>query len=514
MPHGFPAPPRSSKTRKIRPPPPDAFFFANPARLFAKSGLEISAKMKIYFIGICGTATGNVAILMKRLGHSVCGSDTGMYEPMKSALANAHVDAREGWNPKNLEDFAPDLVVVGNAISRMNPELEFMLAARKYRYTSLSALIGENLIGDRKSLVVSGTHGKTTTTCLAAFLLRANGVDAGWLIGGVPTDLAEGGSNLGSTDAPFAIEGDEYDTAYFDKRSKFIHYRPFVLLVNNIEFDHADIFRDLYDVKRTFSHVRRIVSPLGAIVENGDDPNIASLEDTPWTKRIKVGFGENCDVRIKDFSQTADSSSFSLVCGGIEKRVEWNLQGEYNARNAAMAAVGAALVRGGANPLDIDLSPLAKFKGVKRRQETILKTEKILAVEDFGHHPTAIRLTIESMRQKYPDAKLYVAFEPRSNTAKMNVFQDAFGEALELADAAYIGHANTAKTDPARRIDTAEMAATHNPKKLHAFDSNQALLEKLSADISAESGKSVCVFFSNGSFDGIHKKFAERFANA
>ncbi|MBQ6534333.1 MAG: Mur ligase, partial [Opitutales bacterium] len=440
--------------------------------------------MKIYFIGICGTATGNVAILTKRLGHAVRGSDTGMYEPMKSALANAGVDAREGWNPKNLEEFAPDIVVVGNAISRMNPELEFMLAARKYKYTSLSALIGEKLIGERKSLVVSGTHGKTTTTSLAAYLLRANGIGAGWLVGGIPADLPEGGSNLGDAEAPFVIEGDEYDTAYFDKRSKFIHYRPHILLVNNIEFDHADIFRDLIDVKRTFTHVRRIVSPLGAVVENGDDPNIASLEPVPWTKRLSVGFGDNCDVRISGFVQSGDSSSFKLACAGVEKAVEWNLQGEYNARNAAMAAVGAALVSGGKNPLDIDLSALANFKGVKRRQETILKTEKILAIEDFGHHPTAIKLTLESMRLKYPERKIFAAFEPRSNTAKMNVFQDAFGDALALADAAYIGAANTAKTDPSRRIDTAAMAAKR-PDKLKAFSTNAELLEGLSNDIKA-----------------------------
>ncbi len=464
--------------------------------------------MKIYFIGICGTATGNVAILMKRLGHSVCGSDTGMYEPMKSALANAGVDAREGWNPKNLQDFNPDIVVVGNAISRMNPELEFMLAERKYKYTSLSALIGEMLISERKSLVVSGTHGKTTTTCLAAYLLRANSVDAGWLIGGIPTDLTEGGSNLGKLDAPFAIEGDEYDTAYFDKRSKFIHYRPHVLLVNNIEFDHADIFRDLIDVKRTFTHVRRIVSPLGAIVENGDDENVTSLEDTAWTNRIKVGFGENCDVQIKDFTQKSDSSSFKLKYKDIEKSVEWNLQGEYNARNAAMAAVGVALVMGGKHPLDLNLSSLANFNGVKRRQETILRTEKILAVEDFGHHPTAIKLTIESMRQKYPEKKIYVAFEPRSNTAKMNVFQDAFGEALEKADVAYVGAANTAKTAPEKRIDTVEMAKKH---RLQAFNTNFALLEKLCNDVEKENSEIVCVFFSNGSFDAIHKEFAKRF---
>ena len=468
--------------------------------------------MKIYFIGICGTATGNVAILMKRLGHTVCGSDTGMYEPMKSALANAGVDAREGWNPKNLEEFSPDIVVVGNAISRMNVELEFMLASRKYKYTSLSVLIGENLIGERKSLVVSGTHGKTTTTCLSAYLLRANSCNAGWLIGGVPTDLAEGGSNLGTLDAPFTIEGDEYDTAYFDKRSKFIHYRPHILLVNNIEFDHADIFRDLIDVKRTFTHVRRIVSPLGAIVENGDDENIASLETTPWTKQIKVGFGDHCDVVIKNFTQSGDSSSFTLKYGDIEKTVEWNLQGEYNARNCAMASVGVALIMGGKHPLDLDLSALANFKGVKRRQEIILNTPKILAIEDFGHHPTALKLTIESMRQKYPDKKLYVAFEPRSNTAKMNVFQDAFGEALAMADCAYIGAVDTRKTAEDKRMNTAEMVAKHSPEKLKAFTTNAELLEHLSADISKESQNYVCVFFSNGSFDGIHKEFAKRFS--
>ena len=467
-------------------------------------------KMKIYFIGICGTATGNVAILMKRLGHAVCGSDTGMYEPMKSTLASAGVDAYEGWNPKKLEAFAPDITVVGNAISRMNPELEFMLSAGTYRYTSLSALIGEHLIGDRKSLVISGTHGKTTTTCLAAYLLRANKIDAGWMMGGVPADLAEGGSNIGNLTAPFVIEGDEYDTAYFDKRSKFLHYRPRILAINNIEFDHADIFRDLADVKKTFTHVRRIVSPAGAIIENGDDSNITSLEDTPWTNRIKVGFDKTCDVVIKDFSQSGDSSSFKLICGGCEKIVEWNLQGEYNARNAAMAAAGVSLVSG-ARLLDIDLSALTLFKGVKRRQEAILKTDRILAVEDFGHHPTALKLTIESMRQKYPDRKIYAAFEPRSNTAKMNVFQTAFGEALDMSDAAYIGAANTAKTEAARRVDTRAMAML-DPKKLQAFGTNFELLEKICEDVKNEKSKVVCVFFSNGSFDGIHKEFAKRFA--
>ncbi len=465
--------------------------------------------MKIFFIGICGTATGNVAILMKRLGHDVRGSDTGMYDPMKSALSNAGIDAQEGWNPERIEEFAPDMVVVGNAISRMNPELEFVLADRKYEYTSLSELIGKELIGKRKSLVISGTHGKTTTTCLAAYLLRANGIDAGWLIGGIPADLPEGGSNLGGAQAPFVIEGDEYDTAFFDKRSKFLHYRPHVLLINNMEFDHADIFRDLIDVKRTFTHVRRIVSPLGLIVENGDDPNIATLEDTPWTRRIKVGTSDSCDVKISDFSQSQNSSSFTIEHNGKRKSVTWGLPGLYNARNAAMAVVGAAEILG-KDPLDIDIASLSDFRGVKRRQEIILDTPNLKAIEDFGHHPTALKLTIESLRQKYPGFKLIACFEPRSNTARTNIFQDRFADALSLADAAYVGAVNAKKVDPSRRMDTSALAA-RNPEKIRAFISNRELLEALASDIDATQ-KTLCVFFSNGSFDNIHVEFAKRFA--
>ena len=470
--------------------------------------------MKIYFIGICGTATGNVAILMKRLGHKVSGSDAGMYDPMKTALRDAGLSANEGWNPKNLECFCPDLVVVGNSISRMNPELEFVLASRKYDYTSLPELIGRELIGRRKCLVVCGTHGKTTTTTLAAYLLRANGVDAGWLIGGVPLDLPEGGSNLGDikAGAPFVIEGDEYDTAYFDKRSKFLHYRPTVLVINNIEFDHADIFRDIYEVKRTFTHVRRIVPPYGKIVENADDVNIASLEQTPWTQTYKVGESPSADLRIKDFLQFADSSEFTLECGGKSKKVSWPMQGDVNARNAAMACAGVAEILG-ISPLDLDISALSNFHGIRRRQEVILERPNLCVVEDFGHHPTAIALTISSLRQKFPQRRLFVAFEPRSNTAKTKVLQDKFADSLSLADASYVGAVRAPKILPENRMDTDAMSAKH-PEKIFPFSDNEELLERLSLDVRRhlKSGqKAVCVFFSNGSFDGIHKKFSEAF---
>ncbi len=465
--------------------------------------------MKIYFMGICGTAMGNAAILMKRLGHSVCGSDTGIYDPMKSALEKAGIDILPGWDPKNMELSSPDLVVVGNTVSRLNPELEYMLSRRNSNYTSLPALIGEKIISRRPSLVVSGTHGKTTTTTLAAYILTRNRVDCGWIIGGIPENLEDGGSRLGdpNNNSPFVIEGDEYDCTFFDKRSKFIHYRPYILAINNIEFDHADIFRDIADVKRTFTHVRRIVSPLGAIVENGDDDNIASLEPAPWTRRIKVGFGKSCDVVIKDFRQGPESSSFTISYKNAQKTIEWKMQGEFNARNAATAAVSCALILG-KSPTDLDLSCLSGFGGVKRRQQILLKRENIVVVEDFAHHPTAVRCTLESLRQRYPEFSLIACFEPRSNTAKTNLFQEEFAKSLSVADGAYIGAVNAPKIDPAKRFDGKKLAE-ENPSKFKAFKSNAALLEKLQTDLRDPRKKYLVVFFSNGSFDGIHTKFAE-----
>ncbi len=456
---------------------------------------------------------GNSAILMKRLGHEVCGSDTGIYEPMKSALASAGVECLQGWNPDNIKGFSPELIVVGNAISRMNPELEFALADGSCEMTSLPQAISSRLIGRRKSLVVSGTHGKTTTTSLAAFILRANGVDAGWLIGGVPQDFPEGGANLGALSAPFVIEGDEYDSAYFDKRSKFIHYKPRVLIINNIEFDHADIFRDLEDVKRTFTHVRRIVSPLGLIIENADDANIASLEPTPWTRRVRVGFAPDADLRIKDFEQLPDGSSFTLECGGLSKRVEWAQTGRYNARNAAMAAAGAAAVMGLDNLLGADLSCLKDFKGVKRRQQVIAKKEGLVVIEDFGHHPTAISLTLDALRERFKGSRIFAAFEPRSNTARTNVFEGEFASALKKADRAYVGKlSNAGKIPPSRRMDTSALAALSGVH-CRAFDDNMELLNALKADVAVDESAKVVVFFSNGNFDSIHRIFAREISS-
>lgn len=455
---------------------------------------------------------GNVAVMLKSMGNEVCGSDTGVYEPMKGVLQRAGIEICEGWSVERLKSIAPDLVVVGNVISRMNPEIEWLLQSRAFAFTSLAGLIGEKIISSRPSLVVSGTHGKTTTTTLCAYLLSKIDSKTGWMIGGVPQNLSSG-SNYGSKDSPFAIEGDEYDTAFFDKRSKFIHYRPRVLLINNIEFDHADIFRDLTDVKRTFTHVRRIVSGNGLIVENGDDENIASLEDTPWVPRLKVGVGKDCGLRISNFNELEFGSEFELLCGAKSVKIKWNMQGIFNARNAAMAIAGCAAILNIKNPLDLpNIDSLKDFGGVKRRQELILKSEKVCAIEDFGHHPTAILQTLKSVAARFKDRKIYACFEPRSNTAKTNIFESEFAASLALADRVYIGFCNSKKVAEGKRMDTSHLAKLGG-QKFAAFDANESLLQKLCEDVKAEPQKLVCVFFSNGSFDGIHKKFAEIFAN-
>lgn len=466
--------------------------------------------MKIYFMGICGTAMGNIAVMLKSCGHEICGADTGVYEPMKSVLENAGIEICEGWDVERLKKIAPDLVVVGNVISRMNPEIEWLMQTRAFEFTSLAELIGSKIIASRPALVVSGTHGKTTTTTLCSYLLSQIDSGTGWMIGGVPKDL-QGGSNYGSSNSPFVIEGDEYDTAFFDKRSKFIHYRPRVLLINNIEFDHADIFRDLVDVKRSFTHVRRVVAGNGLIVENGDDANIASLENTPWAKRIKVGLGENCDLRICNFCEGEFDSSLELVSGGKSVKITWSMQGIFNARNAAMAVAGVASILGYENPLDLpNIASLENFGGVKRRQELILKGEKVCAVEDFGHHPTAILETLNSLRARFKNRKIYACFEPRSNTAKTNVFENEFARSLKLADKVYIGFCNSQKVAQEKRMDTFRLAKLGG-ENFSAFNSNNELLETLVSDVKADSQKIVCVFFSNGSFDSIHKKFAQIF---
>ncbi|MBI3884643.1 MAG: Mur ligase [Opitutae bacterium] len=489
--------------------------------------------MKIYFMGICGTAMGNAALLARAAGHEVLGADTGVYPPMSMVLAQAGITLHEGYDAARLAQLAPDLVVIGNAMSRGNPEVEWLLDTRAFPFTSLPALLADFVLKGRKNVVIAGTHGKTTTTALTAFLLRENGRDPGFLIGGVPRDPPVG-SHLGTAADPFVIEGDEYDSAFFDKRSKFIHYAPHIAVLNNLEFDHVDIFRDLQDVQRTFFHLTRIVPRNGWIVLNGDDANLAALGPLGWTRVVRVGTGEGNDLRIADFAETAAGASFKLLWrGALWTEVQWTQSGLFNARNAAMAACAAGLALEGranrpgepsvnrgtsggfalpvAEPTALNLAALAKFRGVRRRQELLLDTPQLKIVEDFGHHPTALAETLQSLRNRFPDRVLTAVFEPRSNTACSRAMQAGFLRALALADEVFVGAVNRAeRIKPDERFDPAavcELLAAQGVGA-HAAPTNAAVLEQLAAHTLPVTGRPrLVVFFTNGSFGGIIGEF-------
>jgi len=462
-------------------------------------------------MGICGTAMGNAALLAKTAGHDVIGADRGIYPPMSDVLQSAGIEVLEGYDRSRLAALNPDLVVIGNAMTRGNPEVEWLLETRALRFTSLPALMAETVLAGRKNLVICGTHGKTTTTALTAFLLRENGSDPGYLIGGVPFDPPVG-QHLGAVDQPFVIEGDEYDSAFFDKRSKFIHYAPHLAVLNNLEFDHADIFRDLEDVLRTFRHLTRIVPRNGFILLNGDDPNLAELGEMNWTQVLRVGVGEPNDVQIADFQEDESGARFTLRWKGeMWGSVHWVMPGLFNARNAAMAATAAGLALDPQNPSQLNLEPLSRFRGVKRRQEVRLAREGLLVIEDFGHHPTAIGATLISMRARFPQHVITALFEPRSNTARTKVMQAQFTEALGEADEVYLGAVNRVESIRVEnRFDPEAVIEALRTKGRQAFtaDSNAALLEKLRAGTThAKSKRRVVIFFTNGSFDGIIDEF-------
>ncbi len=470
-------------------------------------------------MGICGTAMGNAALLARAAGHEVMGADTGVYPPMSTVLSQAGIALHEGYDAARLEKLAPDLAVIGNAMSRGNPEVEWLLDTRALAFTSLPAMLHDLVLKGRRNIVIAGTHGKTTTTALTAFLLRAAGRDPGFLIGGVPQDPPVG-AHLGGAGDPFAIEGDEYDSAFFDKRSKFIHYAPHIAVLNNLEFDHADIFRDLADVQRTFTHFVRIVPRNGFVVANGDDTNVRTLGAMGWTRVVRVGLEEGNDVRIVDFSESAEGASFRLTWRGQPwAEVRWALSGIYNARNATMAATAVALALHPENPTALKLDALASFRGVKRRQEVLVRNARFTVIEDFGHHPTALAETLQSFRARFPGMVLTAVFEPRSNTSARRSMQDGFMRALAQADEVYLGPVNRPeKIAAAERFDPEAVTQQLEVQgvEAHFAATNAALLEKLLANTIAAGATvgagakvkpRVVAFFSNGSFDGIIGKF-------
>jgi len=377
----------------------------------------------VHFVGICGTAMASAAAALKEKGYDVTGSDQNVYPPMSTFLTERKIEVMNGYAERNLAH-KPDLVVIGNAISRGNPEAEYALD-HKLRFCSLPDLLREFFIRGKRCLVVSGTHGKTTTTSLLAWVFEHNGRNPSYLIGGIPTNLGQGAR---FTDSEwFIIEGDEYDTAFFDKRSKFIHYLPEVAIVNNLEFDHADIFENLAAVQKTFSHLIRIIPRNGLLLGNGDDAQLAPLLNVTHCPVKRFGIGANNAICATNIRLGPTASEFEIPSA----KFHINLVGEFNVRNAL--AVVAAAKHCGLTNKEIQ-SAFDTFKGIKRRMEVRGVSGGVTVIDDFGHHPTAIRETLRALRVKYAKEKIWAIFEPRSNTTRRNVFQQELADAFADAD--------------------------------------------------------------------------------
>lgn len=435
---------------------------------------------------------------MRDSGYTVSGQDDNVYPPMSTFLENKGIKITKGFLPEDIP--GADVIVIGNAMSRGNPAVESVLE-RKLYYLSLPEALKQFFLRGRHNLVVTGTHGKTTTTSLLAWIFESAGRSPSYLIGGIPANLGQGACLRESKH--FVIEGDEYDTAFFDKRSKFIHYLPELVIVNNIEFDHADIYRDLEEIKTSFRRLLNIVPGNGMVLLNADDPNCVDVAQKCPAPIVEVGFTENAGNHIRNPRQEQGISYFELF--GATFAVP--LVGDFNIRNAAMAASAAHFY--GISIPEIQ-NALATFQGIKRRQEVRGEVRGITVIDDFGHHPTAIRETLAALRGRYAGARLWAVFEPRSNTTRRAVFQHELPKAFADAHGVFI--AQVARLDqlpPDERLDpervVADLAAAGKPAFYEpTADSIVAKLAPL-----AQSGD-VVVVFSNGGFDGIHQKLLER----
>src|SRR5438067_3585564 len=365
--------------------------------------MKKGAVQHIHFLGICGTAMGSVAAALRERDFVITGSDENIYPPMSTFLAEKGVTLSEGYRPENIPADA-DVIVVGNAIKRGNPEVEEVLN-RKLYYLSLPETLKQFFLRGRHNLVVTGTHGKTTTTSLLTWIFECAGLSPSYMIGGIPRNLGQGACLRDSK--YFVIEGDEYDTAFFDKRSKFVHYLPELVIVNNIEFDHADIFNNLDEIKLSFRRLLNIVPGNGMVLLNADDPNCTDVGTTCPAPLIEVGLSPNAANRIENVHYGKEGSVFTL----FDTEFNIRLIGEYNVRNAAMA-VSAARFYG--IPLDAIQRAVASFEGVKRRQEIRGEARGIKVIDDFGHHPTAIRQTLTGLRHQHAGSRIWAIFEPRS----------------------------------------------------------------------------------------------------
>jgi UDP-N-acetylmuramate: L-alanyl-gamma-D-glutamyl-meso-diaminopimelate ligase len=460
-------------------------------------------KKHYHLIGICGTAMASLAGMLVEQGHRVTGSDENVYPPMSLELKRLGIPAMEGYRPDNLTE-RPDVIVIGNAITRGNPELEFALN-EKMRYTSMAAVVKENFIRDRYSIVVAGTHGKTTTTSLMAWAMEVTGANPSFLIGGVAENF---NSSFRVTDSPyFVIEGDEYDTAYFDKGPKFMHYLPDTVILNNIEFDHADIYRDLEAVKFAFSRLINLIPGKGNLILGWDSPTVRELAPRALCRVESFGSEEGARWRVAEIDFSGEMTSFVVtVDGRAFDRYHTPLAGLFNVRNCLGVIVACEI-------LGLDRKAvreaIAEFKSVKRRMQVRAVIGGVTIIDDFAHHPTAVRETLQAARQKYPGRRIIGVLEPRSYTAQRKEFQQGFEDGLAEADVVIIAglfHPERYTRDIAVSPDEMVDNLTRRGREAYFIETSDEIVSFLAPRLKSND---VVVAMSNGSFGGLHDKLIE-----
>jgi len=446
--------------------------------------------MHIHILGICGTFMGGLALLARELGHSVSGSDANVYPPMSTQLEEQGITLMQGYEAEHLKP-EPDIVVIGNALSRGNAAVEAVLE-QGLRYTSGAQWLLDYVLHDRWVLAVAGTHGKTSTASLLAWLLEDNKMSPGFLIGGIPDNFGIS-ARLGETPF-FVVEADEYDTAFFDKRSKFVHYHPRTLILNNLEYDHADIFPNIEAIQTQFHHLIRTVPANGLIISHAEDKYLdETLKKGCWTPLEYFSGTQTKGWQANPL--TEDGSEFDVMFDNSKiATAKWSMLGKHNVQNA-LAAIAAARHVG--VPAALSVESLSGFKGIKRRMEVRGVVKGITVYDDFAHHPTAIELTLDGLRKNVGNKKIIAILEPRSNTMKMGVHKATLANSLQLADEVYLYQADSLDWD---------LAAELNSDSIQVFSSTQAIIDKVVSEVKTDEH---ILIMSNGGFENIHQRLLD-----
>ncbi|HEY0371864.1 MAG TPA: UDP-N-acetylmuramate:L-alanyl-gamma-D-glutamyl-meso-diaminopimelate ligase [Thermoanaerobaculia bacterium] len=470
---------------------------------------ELPDVRRVYLIGICGTAMASLAGMLQQRGYEVGGSDEHVYPPMSTYLERLGIPVLEGYTKEHLETFRPDLVVIGNVAAVTNAEAAATLEL-DLPYTSMPEAIHHLFIRGKHSIVVTGTHGKTTTTSLMAWLLESAGRDPGMVVGGIPLNFNQ---NFKLGDGPdFVIEGDEYNTSFFDKGPKFLHYHANTLLVNNVEFDHADIYADLEAILSAFRKAVQQVAPGDVIVANGDDANVMSLRTEARGRWVTFGWDRKCDAFATDAVETPQGTEFTAWWEGKEwARFHTTLSGRHNVLNALADAVIARLRGVSAEEIQ---KGLETFQGIKRRMEVRGVERGVTVIDDFAHHPTAIATTMAGARKRYPGQRIWALFEPRSISSSRKEFEDGYIEAFHGADQVIIGpvfhrerYATRYGLDKMMSVETINERLQRDGIPAEQIDDIDAIAARVAKD--ARDGDVVLVM-SSGAFGGVHEKILEQ----